>query len=162
MTQLQGGEGPTAPGLVQMLTARMGKRLSVKLEEVGLDGVRPIQAVALAPLVAGGLHATALAQRLGVSRQAVAQMIRGLERRGYVIRVPDPVDARAKIIDLTPRGHRVIHVIRCGAMELQEEWRSRLGDERFVELQETLKTLILDENGASGEPAGPSGSLDLK
>ena len=92
------------PGLVNLVAASGAPHLRAAFAAAGLDGIRPAQSVALVPLAAGGLHASDLADRLRVSRQAVAQGIAALEGHGYVTRVPDPVDARARIIELTPRG----------------------------------------------------------
>lgn len=108
----------------------------------GLDGIRPAQAVALVPLVAGGLHASALADRLRVSRQAVAQAVSGLERHGYVTRVPDPADARARIIELTPRGRHALRVMRSNAIDTEKRWQETLGKNRLHELRETLVMLL--------------------
>src|SRR6516225_5690110 len=92
---------PTVPALVNLVAASGAPHLRAAFAAVGLDGIRPAQAVALVPLAAGGLHASDLADRLRVSRQAVAQAVAALERHDYVVRGPDPADARARIIDLT-------------------------------------------------------------
>jgi DNA-binding MarR family transcriptional regulator len=115
----------------------------------GLDGIRPAQAVALVPLATGGLHASDLADRLRVSRQAVAQAVAALERHDYVVRGPHPSDARARIIELTPRGRRALHVMRSAAIELERRWRDVLGEHRFGELRETLLALRSAEIGES-------------
>jgi DNA-binding MarR family transcriptional regulator len=90
----------------------------------------------LVPLVAGGLHASDLADQLRVSRQAVAQGVAALERHGYVSRVPDPVDARAQIIELTPRGRQALRVMRSNALNVEKRWEKALGPERLDELRE--------------------------
>src|SRR5246127_653406 len=97
---------PTVPALVNLVAVSGAPRLRAAFAAAGLDGIRPAQSVALVPLVTGGLHASDLADRLGVSRQAVAQAIAALERNRYVTREPNPVDARAQIIELTPRGRQ--------------------------------------------------------
>ncbi|KKC01610.1 MarR family winged helix-turn-helix transcriptional regulator, partial [Mycobacterium nebraskense] len=117
----------------------------------GLDGIRPAQAVALVPLIAGGLHASDLADRLQVSRQAVAQAITGLERHGYVTRVPNPLDARARMIELTPRGRQALRVMRSNAVELEHRWEQVLGRQRLAELRETLQILLAEQPEAAGE-----------
>jgi DNA-binding MarR family transcriptional regulator len=117
----------------------------------GLDGIRPAQAVALVPLAAGGLHASDLADRLKVSRQAVAQGIAALERHGYVTRLPDPVDARARIIELTPRGRQALRVMRSNALDLEKRWQQILGERRLGELRETLQKLLASEAEAADE-----------
>ena len=124
---------PTVPALVNLVAASGVPRLRAAFAEAGLDGIRPAQAVALVPLAAGGLHASDLADRLNVSRQAVAQAIAGLERHGYVTRVADPVDARARIIELTPRGRQALRVTRSNALALEKRWERLLGPERLGE-----------------------------
>ena len=108
---------PTVPALVNMVAAAGAPHLRAAFAAAGLDGIRPAQAVVLVPLAIGGLHASDLADRLRVSRQAVAQAVTALERHGYVTRLPDPVDARARIIELTPRGRQALRV------RSRVEWR---------------------------------------
>ena len=138
---------PTLPALVQLVAASGAPRLRAAFAAAGLDGIRPAQSVALVPLAAGGMHASGLADRLGVSRQAVAQAITALERHRYVTRVPDPVDARSRIIELTPRGRQVLRVMRSNALDLEEHWQQILGQRRFGELRNTLQMLLDGESG---------------
>jgi DNA-binding MarR family transcriptional regulator len=136
------GWQPSIPALVQLLAASAGPRLREAFAAAGLDGIRPAQAVALVPLVAGGLHASALAERLRVSRQAVAQAVTALERGGYVARSPDPADARVRVIELTPRGREALRVMRANALVIERHWREVLGAARLDELSATLQILL--------------------
>src|SRR5277367_3688151 len=140
---------PTVPALLNRVAASGAPRLRAAFAAAGLDGIRPGQAVALVPLAAGGLHASDLADRLRVSRQAVAQAVAALERHDYVVRRPHPSDARARIIELTPRGRRVLRVMRSTAVELEKRWRDILGENRFGELRQTLLALRSAETGES-------------
>jgi DNA-binding MarR family transcriptional regulator len=137
------GWEPTVPALVQMLAATAGPRLRAAFAAAGLDGIRPAQSAALIPLVAGPLHASDVADRLRVTRQAVAQAMTALERHGYVARVPDPVDARARLIELTPRGRRALRVMRSSAVDVESQWHETLGPHKLQQLKETLQTLLL-------------------
>ncbi len=139
---------PTVPALVSLVAASGGPQLRAAFAAAGLDGIRPAQSVALVPLAAGGMHASDLADRLRVSRQAVAQAITALERHGYVSRGPDPVDARARIIELTQRGRQALRVMRSNAVELEKRWEKVLGCQRLGELRETLQMLLCAEAGA--------------
>ena len=139
---------PTVPALVSLVAASAAPHLRAAFAAAVLDGIRPAQAVALIPLAAGGLHASDLADRLKVSRQAVAQGIAALERHRYVVRVPDPVDARARIIELTPRGQQAMRVMRSNALDLEKRWQQILGDRRLGELRETLQMLREAESEA--------------
>lgn len=142
---------PTVPALVNLVAASGAPRLRAAFAAAGLDGIRPAQAVALVPLAAGGLHASDLADRLKVSRQAVAQGIASLERNGYVTRVTDPGDARARIIELTPRGRQALRVMRSNAVALEKRWAEVLGPQRLGELRETLQMLLSSEADRSGD-----------
>ena len=133
------------PALVNLLAASGAPRLRAAFAAAGLDEIRPGQAVALVPLVAGGLHASDLADRLRVSRQAVAQAVAALERHDYVVRGPHPSDARARIIELTPRGRRALRVMRSNAFDAEKRWRDVLGEHRFGELRQTLLALLSAE-----------------
>lgn len=138
---------PTVPALVNLVAASGAPHLRAAFAAAGLVGIRPAQSVALVPLAAGGLHASDLADRLRVSRQAVAQAITGLERHGYVTRVPDPLDARARIIELTPSGRQALRVMRSSAIDLEKRWERVLGQQRLRELRETLQMLLSAESG---------------
>jgi DNA-binding MarR family transcriptional regulator len=140
---------PTVPALVNLVAASGAPRLRAAFAAAGLDGIRPAQAVALVPLATGGLHASDLADRLNVSRQAVAQAIAGLERHGYVTRVADPVDARARIIEITPRGRQALGVMRSNALASEKRWEQALGSKRLGELRETLEMLLASEADAA-------------
>ncbi|QUR67189.1 MarR family winged helix-turn-helix transcriptional regulator [Mycobacterium spongiae] len=139
---LDAGWKPTVPALVQLVAASRGPRLRAAFAAAGLDGIRPAQAVALVPLAGGALHASDVADRLGVSRQAVAQGMAALERHRYVTRVPNPADARTRIIRLTPRGRRALRVMRSDALDVEKQWQQILGQQRFGELRKTLQILL--------------------
>jgi DNA-binding MarR family transcriptional regulator len=136
---------PTVPALLNLVAGSGAPRLRAAFAAAGLDGIRPAQALALVPLVSGGLHASDLADRLRVSRQAVAQAVTALERHEYVVRKPHPSDARALIIELAPRGRQALRVMRSNALEREERWKDLLGEKRFEELRETLVALVSAE-----------------
>ena len=53
-----------------------------------------------------------LGSLLGISKQGAAQIVADLERRGYVVRTPDPGDRRAKLVNLSERGRALIATAR--------------------------------------------------
>jgi DNA-binding MarR family transcriptional regulator len=69
-----------------------------------------------------GTRATVLAGRAAVSKQAIGEVVRELEARGFVKRVRDPEDGRAKTIKLTAKGRKLI----AAAYEVIEEIESTL------------------------------------
>jgi DNA-binding MarR family transcriptional regulator len=132
----------TVPALVQLLARLNAERLRAEFAAAGLDGLRPVHALLLVPLLGGGRHAASLAADLGVTRQAVAQVVATLERDGYVQRIADPGDARAKLVCLTPRGRGALRVMRSSALDLEDSWQRELGADRFAAFCETLLELL--------------------
>jgi DNA-binding MarR family transcriptional regulator len=123
--------------------ARSGtERLRTEFAAQGMPGLRPLHAALLVPLLGGGRHASDLAETLGVSRQAVAQVVTRLEQDGYLTRVTDPGDARAKLICLTPRGRSALRTMRATGLAVEDEWRKHLGAERLAGFRDTLVTLL--------------------
>ncbi|WP_245664485.1 MarR family winged helix-turn-helix transcriptional regulator [Nocardia grenadensis] len=111
--------------------------------EHGMADLLPRHALQLFPLLlSGGSRASELAAMLSVSRQATAQVIRTLERAGYLARVDDPGDRRAQLVCLTPRGRAATRVLRKSLQGLEREWEGRLGVERMTELRSALTILL--------------------
>ncbi|MEJ2218350.1 MAG: MarR family transcriptional regulator [Gemmatimonadota bacterium] len=92
------------------------------LQFPGPDGARPIE----------------LAERAGMSKQAMNQLLRSLEGFGYIDRSDSPRQGRARIVRLTDRGHAAYAKIHEILRTIEEEWRAELGSEAFAQLKELL------------------------
>jgi DNA-binding MarR family transcriptional regulator len=117
------------------------ERLHERLAERGHPDVRPPHGNVFQYLDDGGTRVSVLAQRAQVTKQSMAELVAHLERHGYVERVPDPTDRRAKLVRATARGREVYAVAREFVRELEEEWTQRLGRERMRQLRELLHEL---------------------
>ena len=62
-----------------------------------------------------------------MTKQAMAELVAHLEGHGYVERVPDPGDRRAKLVRTTDRGREVFAVVREFTAELEARLAARLG-----------------------------------
>lgn len=91
---------PTLAAVHRSLVATMMARLADR----GYTDMTHAFASLMPLLDASGIRATVLAQRSGITKQAVSQLVRELKERGYVEQVSDPTDTRAKIVRLTTRG----------------------------------------------------------
>ena len=88
-----------------------------------------------------GTRLTDLAERARMTKQSVGEVTSDLEQRGYVERVPDPSDGRAKIIRLTERG-RAAQALGVGLIdEIEQEWAERFGAERVAALRDALEAI---------------------
>lgn len=89
----------------------------------------------------GGSRLTTLAEAAQVTKQTAQFLVDQLEDAGYVERVPDPSDARAKLVRVTRRGHAVIAVATQRQREIETQWHEHLGGDAYDRLVETLGRL---------------------
>ena len=87
-----------------------------------------------------GSRITDLARHANVSAQAMSEVVAYLERHGYVERVPDPADGRARLVRLTDRGRELYAVAGGLVVELEAAWAARFGERRM----RLLKRLLAD------------------
>ncbi len=89
-----------------------------------------------------GTRLTDLARRARMSKQGMMLIVDDLENRGYVRRVPDPEDARSKVVRLTARGRRYVAEARRAMAALESRVRRELGERRYEALRSSLDQLI--------------------
>ncbi len=94
-----------------------------------------------------GSRLTELAERARMTKQSVGEVTTDLEQRGYVERVPDPADGRAKIIRLTERGHEAQTLGFELIAEIEREWGERIGEERVAALRDALEAITAQRLG---------------
>jgi DNA-binding MarR family transcriptional regulator len=117
-------------------------RLHDELARQGHAGARPAHGFALQAIGQSGVTAAELGRRLGVSKQAAGKTVDRLVRLGYVERAASDVDARAKVVRLTPLGNDLL--LRSAAIfdELRAEWVASLGEERVHALESALRVVV--------------------
>lgn len=98
---------------------------------------------ALLPHIAWeGTRSTELAQRLGISKQAVGQLIGDLEAMGVVQREPDPSDGRASLVRFTEHGQQALMHGLAVLKELEDELQQEVGASTMRVLKAGLSMLI--------------------
>jgi DNA-binding MarR family transcriptional regulator len=88
-----------------------------------------------------GSRITDLARHANVTAQAMSEVVAYLERHGYVERVADPSDRRAKLVRLTARGWELYGVARGLILQLEAKWAARIGPRKLRELKQLLGEL---------------------
>jgi DNA-binding MarR family transcriptional regulator len=88
-----------------------------------------------------GNQVSELARRAQITKQSMAELVAHLERHGYVERVPDPKDRRAKLVRPTDRGREVYAIAREVIGEIEREWTARLGASKMRQLRGLLQEL---------------------
>ena len=126
----------------------IGRRVSAALAERGFTDYRPTYQVVFQWCKPEGSRLTELAERAGITKQSMGELIDVLEQRGYVERVPDPTDGRAILIRRTERGWEINRIARQVVEQIQQEWAQALGEEQFAQLLHNLRRLaiLLDEH----------------
>ena len=76
-----------------------------------------------------------------MSKQSAGVMVDQLERLGYVRRVSDPADGRARLIVIEQHGRRAVEVAAATRDEVLSEWKAYLGTRNFTLLQQILDQL---------------------
>ncbi|MEL7459488.1 MAG: MarR family transcriptional regulator [Pseudomonadota bacterium] len=85
-----------------------------------------------------GARPADLARQLGISRQAVQQLIDTLEIDGVVTRAPDPADGRGKIIRLTDKGTKAHWRGNIVKAKIESELTEAIGPEGLQRLKDDL------------------------
>jgi len=113
-----------------------------RLGEEGFEGIRYRHGSVFRFIDPKGSRLTVLAERSGLTKQAIGEVVDELERLGYVERVADPNDRRAKIIRLTRRG--VAGQVAAARIlgDIEQRWARHLGQDRITMLRRTVEEII--------------------
>jgi DNA-binding MarR family transcriptional regulator len=100
-----------------------------------------------------GSRLTEIAERAGLTKQAVGEAVAELEQLGYAERLPDPKDRRAKIIKLTPSGLDACFAGRRIFAEIEHEWAEEFGAELLARMRDAAEKIAAAEReAAAGRP----------
>ena len=119
------------------------------LEQAVLDAVRraghdiPLnQARVFQRIDARGSRLSQLAEASQLPKQTVGSIVDQLEKAGYVRRVPDPDDARARLVVVAERGREAVALGAPVLEEVEANWRAHLGEARYRTLRTILEELV--------------------
>jgi DNA-binding MarR family transcriptional regulator len=129
-------------GLLCFLAARaLETRVLAEVARHGFDDLTLAQARVFARLGPQGTRLTDLAQQGQVTKQTAGFLVDQLERGGYVRRVPDPTDGRARLVQIAERGAAALAVARTVEAQVEAEWTAHLGRRQAAQLRESLTRL---------------------
>ena len=124
--------------LLRVPAQAIQRRLIAELNAAGFDELRvPHMAVLQFP-GPDGARPSVLAERAGMSKQAMNQLLKSLEGLGYLVRSDAPDEGRARIVRFTKRGRAVYAKMVEILRDIEREWSAELGAKRFAELKELL------------------------
>jgi DNA-binding MarR family transcriptional regulator len=124
------------------------EEMTRRLAQTEYDDIRIAHGCVFGNIEPEGSRLTYLAERANMTKQSVGEVTTELERKGYLERVPDPADGRAKIIRLTERG-RAAQALGLEIIdEIEQEWAERFGAERIAALRDALEAVTAERFGA--------------
>ena len=120
--------------------AAAGRIFSV-VHDAGFTDVTIAQNRLLMGIDPEGTRLSVLADRAQIAKQTATALVDKLERAGYVERVADPSDGRARLVRLTPRAQAAIPIARSEEARIEAEWEEHLGPQRMAQLRDALTSL---------------------
>jgi DNA-binding MarR family transcriptional regulator len=133
------------PALLEIASETAFTAFRADLIEAGYGEIRPNHGCVFRFVHEDGMRLTELATLAGMTKQSVGEIVDDLTGRGYVERVPDPADRRAKLIRLTQRGEEV----QAAALEIfaaqEQRLAERYGAERLADLRTLLEEIVTAE-----------------
>lgn len=105
----------------------MEERVLAALRLAGFDDVTLAQGRVFARIGHGGTRLTDLAEMAQVTKQTAGFLVDRLADAGYVERVPDPSDARARLVRIADRGRVARECAARAVAEVEAEWQAHLG-----------------------------------
>ncbi len=128
------------------LLLRLGQdfldRARVEWRERGYKGIQNAHMTVMEHLPLEGARITDLAVRAGVTKQAMGQLVDELERLGFVERIGDPSDQRAKIVRFTEAGLALLNEARDIVAKIWWEYADELGEDRLTRVHIGLDKLL--------------------
>ncbi len=133
-------------------THTMNAEMADRIRALGFPDFQPSFTALLAHVDTEGTRVTAIAERMGTSRQAASQMLQAIEARGYIERVPDPRDGRAVIARHTESGRRILLAAIEVMQSIEGDYETVLGADGLARLKRLLARLLAgtDPGGALG------------
>ena len=136
-------------GLLSQVRDAVGDELFGRLTELGFAELRPAHGCVFGNIEDAGSRLTELAERSGLTKQSVGEAVADLEALGFVERVPDSADGRAKIIQLTEHGRQALAASQEIFADIERRFAGEIGRERYAEFRQAL----MDLHGLTQAPA---------
>jgi DNA-binding MarR family transcriptional regulator len=129
--------------LLQDVQRQIADEVHERLGKLGYDEIRPAHGCVFGNMQPHGVRLTDIAERARITKQSVGEIVSNLEQLGYVERIPDPEDKRAKLVRLTARGQEAQNAARAIFAEIEVEWGERIGKKKVADLRAALEELSL-------------------
>lgn len=148
------GAGPWIGGLLRHAWQDVRERIYMSVISAGYTGLSRAHVAMFRFESLDGQRPTRVAEQMNVTKQSVNDLLRDLERLGYVTLRADPKDSRARLIRFTRRGRQLDAVVRAEASAAEGELAEILGARHFAALRAALVKLSSHSIAAGGPVDG--------
>ena len=124
--------------LLRVPAQAIHRRLVSELNAAGFGELRLPHIAVLQYPGPDGVRPGTLAERAGMSKQAMNRLLGSLEDFGYLVRNDAPDEGRARVVRFTKRGHAAYAKAHDILRDIEREWRDELGPKDFAQLKALL------------------------
>src|SRR5215203_3465066 len=133
------------PGLLEVASDTLFGEFRRELDQSRFKDIRPTHGCVFRYVRGQGLRLTEIAERANMTKQSIGEIVDDLAARGYVKRIPDPNERRAKLICLTEQGEEAQDFGLGLFAKVEKRWAERYGVERIAQLRELLEEIVAAE-----------------
>jgi DNA-binding MarR family transcriptional regulator len=135
------GQEPNLGILLFIANRSLEQRAHDAIVAAGITDITLAQARVASRIGPLGTRISDLAAQARVTKQTAAFLVQQLEAVGYVERVPDPDDGRARLVRLTASADQVVSAANAEVERALGEWAQHVGPERLRQVHQTLLEL---------------------
>jgi DNA-binding MarR family transcriptional regulator len=151
------GKGIPLARLFAMAFRQVIDELHARLADRGWTAIRPPYGFVLVAARHGPLNGSAIADLMGMTKQAASKLVDAMEADGYVRREPDGAgDGRSKQVVLTTRGRRLLDDVEAIYADIEAEWADVVGRPRIEAIRDDLLAVLHTANSGRLPPIRPT------
>lgn len=130
-------------GRLLLLAYRRFERIAAQeLAARGYSDLRLPHFQVLPHMDAQGARMIDIAEKMNLTRQAIGQIASELEDKGYLLRIPDPEDGRAKNLALTGKGQELLAILPDVVIAAEKQIADLIGEDLIAQLKSSLSTIV--------------------
>src|SRR6266545_3108257 len=121
---------PYIGGLTRVVWQWVRREIHAGVVAAGYDDLSPAHLATFRNPTPDGMRPSQLAEEMQITKQSVNEVLGHLERRGYLVREPDPDDSRSRRIRLTDSGRHLEEVVRVASRKAERDAAALIGARR--------------------------------